>query len=915
MNKKDKNRCNSLLELKLKSELAPYISRFAKNPDFYQNKFTWNVLKGEFDSFDKKNIQIVWNTFQKIRNYTFHYQHKPVLDSIKKSFDLIFEHIELIHLFENNTINLLIKKLFDLQNRETNSNESFQAKWLIVLFYCSLFLYRSEFNNLKNRFVNLTKHLKDSFIKNYLDKLDQIIKLDKSPRLEQIEEDKTIWMINSLKTPLSPLLYPIVDEQLVANSNKTLLDFPTFAKINFSWIITFWEKFLLEKQFRTQYEIELKLKQMYFCKNTETAISKLKKLNVKDIKEWPRILRDQFFCYFHRNCQSKDLFYFKDQPDYLIKNNVFYFKVRGILFKIAFKTAKHLLLHILLKNQIQNKNNHCKNVKKQFESFLLKCLENNSDISLFDKFLNSGTVNRDNENKLKLFKNRTFVRKYLLIDDPNTKQCFNFKKWKDSDKFLFEKFWQDRKHVQIQKWKQKLEQAQNYRDIGSDKHDHFKYLPFKTLIKRINRGPIKYKRLYLNEVRLRLSFVFKMINSVFFVDKKLDKIDFNNLFERAFQHLFKDNFNFDVIKLIEKTVFDSSTKQFDNYSKIIQNIRAYFSDSFVLETFDSCFVKLIKKKIDLTEGVYVNLNEETFRFSVLKERKEGEKTSHTIKINYPWLQSFLFSSKNNPKSPPTTLIDLFNSLKLDTKLIDFYRLCATNEKNSTPFLGIDEKFFQNKRNLSLKLSIALKFVLIEYFRHYFLDLFNLRNKQQKLQFSLKENFETINNFFSAPIQYLVDSNKRIFITFPNYTKFRLDLLDAYKLTKIDKNQQQKKNLQILLDENPEKKLFKFEQLQQRFNWPLSDDKIWISYSVLFKWILQFERWQLKKQPTLAKILKKKDYVSFEEITKNHPNKLKLNKLRNAIVHRDFLNKEQKEFAKLFFKWNIEKWNKKKNSKG
>lgn len=854
----------------------------------------WSILAG-VDFSEHKDI------FKKLRNYNSHYSHYEILQDVQKSFKEILKKIKTSEtsIFE---INVFFEKVFAAtcsKEKSCNQQLEFEKKWLILLLFCSLFLYKSEFNELKNKVVSTISYKNRHNclnIEHILQEFDRLIQLEKKPALAKL--DKSTWAVNSINQHLVPCLF---DKE----------------KINLTWIVTFWNDFLLPKV--QEMQIDFKLRRLYNCSECNNQLddkSDQQTLNNREeFNKLPRVLRDQVFCH-NSNCQNQKRklsfpFSFSESENiYLIKQNVFFFKIKDRLFKIAFKTAKHLTLQMLLSAFEKNKSIELNSLKEQFEQFLKKCDQDLFDTELLSEFKESLSVSPKAE-KLSLFKNRTFIKNFALLNRNQSNDQRSFDPWDLTGRYDLDAFWKNRVNFKIDKLQRKLRclkknQCSFCLENTKKTNQCTFHLPFEKLLKAIKPTPspdkkdeqINNKQKHSQEIRFRLAFIFKTINSEF-LQNILDQNDFDLIFPEAFGQLLKTEGVLNFYAIIEKRLKNKS----DNASVLfaLKNIPSNLL-KFGLKGFDDAFEEFISRRILLIENNLPNLNKELFNNSVLKFQNTND-THYVNKINLLWLKQCFITKEIGDFSSLATLTQ--QAIKLRK---DFFQGeksttcdCLLHDKNTNKQ---PEKYLKDRKNWTLKLTFILKYCLQKVFENYFLTA-NQENKEGALFFSQNNNTD---NFFKRELIYRVSQQEKIDIVFKNVRAFRFDLLLKYQL-----NKYQDKTFKPLVEHFKTQQL-KFSDLKKVVGYIVLPEQanFILTYSKLFEWILFAENAFCEEDPNKCQHFKEGGYEQInchENANKSTKcDGCKLKALRNEVMHRDwkFLETDKTKFISSYFQTQITK---------
>lgn len=853
-------------ELKLKSFFACYTSYFDevkelsrhKSNSFSKQIFKWNILKKHLsrNKLQQKNIDLIVESFKNIRNYNSHSYHCSILDSLEKGWSLIFTLVDQTKL-QNLDINTIFTDLFKFVNsdKKERPKKAFQAKWLVLLFYSSLILYRSDFTYLENQVLTILKNEKLSSTKEdfldvdqYTQRFKKIIKIDRLSYLDEDQQSNNVWAANSML------------QQLYPHKNN---------EISLNWYVVFWEKFLLDDAFNKEHKINFRLRHFYSCPShvSDNSVNS-ERIDRKQSEQLSRLERDQLFCY---QCGNKNKYpYQLNRKEYLIKNRIFWFEVNGSLFKISLKPMKHFLLQTLL--EIKEGSKICTSrLKEKFKEFLNKCNPDNSDLALLNSFVKTDSV-VINSKKHPLFENRIFVKKYVLKNSNSDFNNTKFEPWNPlQTPYSFQTFWKNRCDFRINKLQQKLKLVKNYSNSYLDDKqsvlNSVEELPFKILIQKFLQKQNESN--YSEEIRKRLSFVFKTVNSVF-LSGALQSTDFDKLFKLSFQHINRSSENFNLFDDLEEEVFKKIPRLFRSFS---------------VEDFDRCFIELIEKKIGMIrtecqrlEKEHQTLGKDKLKSSILKFDKNRSFFKNPIKINYFWLKQFCFSQKDKHR----TLLDCFTEKLKNEELVDFYRSSSTSEIDSTE---IQNKLHSSeKKDWNFKSLFALKYCLQLYFKNHFLHPSPEKIKTREIQFVFEDKPSTPFNLFRTQIKYCVSAEKKIFITFKNLRDFRWDLLCLYRLDTFDRGGEM---FEFLIKEYG-KREFSFSELKERLKFVVSDKDNKLTYSWVFLQILYLEKKHCRKN---GDFYKKKGYrySKLSECLPENDNKTPLIELRNKIMHRELLN--------------------------
>ena len=887
----------------------------------------WNILKKglslkDLSKFDKDKV---WKSFWSVRHYISHFYHHETL-----FFDLycLLRSVlsKLIKDFSaKESVLNFFGELFDSITKE----EKNLAKFMFLFFYLSLVTYRNEFGIWKNEVIrNLGSkdkydlERKSNWRKDFIDsckKFEEIVRLDKNPFLPEL--DKTLWIVHKLK-----------------HIQKKLESSNDLEEMNLFFIVEFWDKFFPKS--KSGLEVDFRLKNFYACQNCLNDLLEGDKSESKGKREEWESEGSKYndeVCSLKKDLKqcSNNFLYRKKERGYQIKNNVFYFVLKKNnklkFFATGAKTVRSLFLWLFLKGLNFAENQILENVFKKFWDFLQKCFGIGSTLPMFNDLKDNLLLSNkflQKKDKLCYFKNWTFFKKYCLISTKEKEDRFS--KYDFKNKYSFEEFWKNRKKWRIWKLKNLQKNLVNFIEDencacfdkkNSNEKKQIKKCPhrvfcrFKDLVKNFQKEQGSEKQRYLKELRLRLSFVFKTLNSLY-LESCLQKEDFNTLFEQSFSSLFSKKEDFNVYNILKKKCEER---------KLTKTIPERLA-SFDLNNFDYFFSELVDERIALIEGLEPDM--ELFTNSILKSKKNISET--VTRINYLWLKKFFFEDKELKQFLSENILDdvyefIFKLKKVrieDSKKFDY----KTGKEHSAKFKIWEESW----KNFKIweKFSWTLNYCLIVFCRNYFSQKtqkhYQLENSNKKFKIVFPDPISKfLSGFFEKELHLVLrkDNLPEITIILEKITKFQWEKIRMFELHNYDKVEKllgQKKKIKFSELLEIREKIFleksKFPSLLKK--------NVVLKFSTLAGWFLQFEEFVYRNKDDARK---KTWYIEFEEVFRNSAEYKKMSStlreaiegVRNNVFHEKDTTKftpDWKEAIVTLFKKRILKIEQNKKSK-
>ena len=844
----------------------------------------WNILKKglslkDLSKFDKDKV---WKSFWSVRHYISHfYHHETLFFNLYSLLRSVLSKLIKDFSAKESVLNFF-GELFDSIKKE----EKNLAKFMFLFFYLSLVTYRNEFGIWKNEVIrNLGSkdkydlERKSNWRKKFIDsckKFEEIVRLDKNPFLPEL--DKTLWIVHKLK-----------------HIQKKLESSNDLEEMKLLFIVEFWDKFFPKS--KSGLEVDFRLKNFYACQNCSNDLLEGDKSESKGKREEWESEGSKYndeVCSLKKDPKqcSNNFLYRKKERGYQIKNNVFYFSLKRDnelkFFAMGAKTVRSLFLWFFLKGLNFAENQILENVFKKFWDFLQKCFGIGSTLPMFndlkDNLLLSNKFLRKKD-KLCYFKNWTFFKKYCLISAKEKEDRFS--KYNFKNKYSFEEFWKNRKKWRI--WKLKNLQNNLQKNLVNfiedencacfDKENsnekkqikkcpHRVFCSFKDLVENFQKKQGPDKQRYLKELRLRLSFVFKTLNSLY-LESCLQKEDFNTLFEQSFSSLFFKKEDFNIFDFVSDIL-----KKKDEKGKLMKKIPERLI-SFNSNNFDHFFSELVDERIALIEGLEPDMN--LFTNSILKSKKNISET--VTRINYLWLKKCLFEDKELKQFLSKNILDDVRDFIFELKKAKI----EESKKSDSKIWKENWKDFKTWK----KFSWILNYCLIVFCRNYFSPKTQKHFQSKKLK-KLPECkivfpdpiSKFLSGFFEKKLHLVLrkDNSPEITIVLEKITKFKWEkirMFGFYEYDKVEKLLGQKKKIKFSELLEIREKIF-----LEKSEFPsLLKKNVMLKFSTLAGWFLQFEEFVYRNKDDKRK---KTEHIPFKEVFRNSAEYKSMSSMQKTI---------------------------------